>query len=816
MKTKKIRCLFGLLLAILMVIAFKSTVSAEALTEPETQSTATPSITVTAHVQDIGWQTPVTAKAGETLKVGTSGQSKRLEALSFTLKDAPEGSAIKVRSHVQNIGWQDIKEFKLNSPSQSLITGTEGKSLRLEAVELTLTGPIADDYDIYYRAHVQNYGWLGWTKNGLRAGSEGYSLRLEALEIKLTPKVNVPQSVGDAYIQPYIGYSAHSQNVGWGSFVWDGATAGTTGRSLRLEAIKINKPDINGVSGNIYYQVEVIGKGWLSEVSNGQIGGTVGESRAIDAIKIRMDGTLGDNYDVYYRLHTANIGWMNWAKNGEPAGTEGLSKRAEAIQIKIVKKGGSAPSGSGAKYIYGYAQNYFKYKGGGKINNTSAKDFDWVKDGVTLGAENDDTYGLNNITLSYTPDSKALKGDIVATTKYRDEDWTKTTVSVGNMIGTSDGSKKLEAIKLTLTGDLKKYYSVWYRVNVTGKGWLGWAKDGQAAGTEKVKKLIKAIQIKLVSIDASAPGANSNYFYNGDPITITISSMGDVTLGTDKYFSYAKSLNAYYAKYGSAYFFKNVRSILQADNLSIVNMEGVLTTSNARASKTYAFKGDAAYTKILTDGSVEAANLANNHSHDYGESSYWDTISALNAAGIKNFGYDRTVIMEVKGIKIGLTGIYELGSHMGCQTQLKNNIASLKKQGAQLIIVNFHWGVESSYSPNSTQTALAHMAVDAGANLVIGHHPHVLQGVELYKGAYIAYSLGNFCFGGNSNPKDKDTMIFQQTFKFDADGKLIPSNNINIIPCKVSTVSGYNDYVPTPATGAEKTRIYNKIKHIGW
>ena len=209
--------------------------------------------------------------------------------------------------------------------------------------------------------------------------------------------------------------------------------------------------------------------------------------------------------------------------------------------------------------------------------------------------------------------------------------------------------------------------------------------------------------------------------------------------------------------------------------------------------------------------SVEAVNTANNHSHDYGDQGYEDTISALDSAGILNFGYDKTVVTEVKGIKVGLVGIYELKDHLERKEQLKQNIAKVKAEGAQITIVIFHWGNEKEEVPDSNQTTLAHLAIDEGADLVCGHHPHVLQGIEEYKGKNIVYSLGNFCFGGNQYPSDMDTMIFQQTFTVDQNG--VKADNVtNIIPCSVSSDSDYNNYQPTPAEGDEAARILNKIQ----
>ena len=294
-------------------------------------------------------------------------------------------------------------------------------------------------------------------------------------------------------------------------------------------------------------------------------------------------------------------------------------------------------------------------------------------------------------------------------------------------------------------------------------------------------------------------------------VKITVSSAGDCTLGTDENFDPDKSLNAYYNSRGSDYFFQNVRSIFEEDDLSIVNLEGTLTSETQREDKLYAFKAPEEYVDILTSSSIEAANVANNHSSDYGEQSFSDTLAVLDKAGIARFGYEQVNILKMGDVNIGLTGIYELAEHMEKEQQIKENIAALKKEGADLIIVNFHWGTEREYTPNETQKALAHLAIDEGADLVIGHHPHVLQGIEKYKDKYIAYSLGNFCFGGNSNPEDKDTMIFQQTFTITKKGNVKKDDDINIIPCSISSSGGYNDYCPTPLEGEEKQRVLDKI-----
>lgn len=293
---------------------------------------------------------------------------------------------------------------------------------------------------------------------------------------------------------------------------------------------------------------------------------------------------------------------------------------------------------------------------------------------------------------------------------------------------------------------------------------------------------------------------------------VTISAAGDFTLGTDENFDYSTSLPARYEEVQDpGYFLQNVKDIFASDDLTIVNLEGPLTTSEERADKQFSFKGDPSYTEILTSGSVEACNLANNHSKDYGIQGYEDTIANVEAAGIKTFGYERTAIWETNGVKVGLAGVYELAEGMDCQDDMTAAIQSLKDAGADLVIVSFHWGVEKENYPDETQQALAHAAIDQGADLVLGHHPHVLQGIEKYQGKYIVYSLGNFCFGGNKNPSDKDTMIFQQTFTLE-NGEVAEDDAINIIPCRISSEDDYNNYQPTPAEGEEAQRILGRIQ----
>lgn len=296
-----------------------------------------------------------------------------------------------------------------------------------------------------------------------------------------------------------------------------------------------------------------------------------------------------------------------------------------------------------------------------------------------------------------------------------------------------------------------------------------------------------------------------------EPVEILLSFTGDCILGTDENFYYDTSFNAYYENYGSAYFFQNVKDVFEKDDLTIINMEGTLTDLTTRKDKQFAFKGDLEYVKVLTNGSVEAANMANNHSYDYGEESFKDTVNILEKNKIRTFGDDETVIIPVKGVNVGIFGIYELDDHEERIPQVKSDIAKLKKDGADIIVAVFHWGNELERVPDDNQVMLAHLAIDEGADVVVGHHPHVLQGIDTYKGKTIAYSLGNFCFGGNYHPTEMDTMIFQQKFMIDT-SKKITDSEINVIPCSVSSESDCNNYQPTILEGDEAKRVRELIQ----
>lgn len=298
-----------------------------------------------AHVANVGWQNSVSNGK----LAGTTGKSRAIEAVKIDL-DTDKNLEVVYRTHVQNDGWHD------NSYNGE-ISGTTGQSKRVEAVNIDLVGDDADDYDIYYRVHVSNIGWLAWAKNGQAAGTSGQSRAIEAIQIVVVDKdsevpsnslggyttVNSNRYISSSNDNPTINtntsisYQTHVKDIGWQGAVSNGTVAGTTGKGLRVEALKISLSN-RKYSGGISYSVHVQNVGWQTAVSDGTIAGTTGQALQVEALKINLTGEMAKHNDVYYRVHVQDIGWMDWVKDGEIAGTIGKSLRVEALQVKLVEK----------------------------------------------------------------------------------------------------------------------------------------------------------------------------------------------------------------------------------------------------------------------------------------------------------------------------------------------------------------------------------------------------------------------------------------------------------------------------------------------
>lgn len=288
-----------------------------------------PTVVAQGHASNIGWL----PWAGQGATIGTTGQSRALEAIT-AIYSGVSGGVLECRANVSGLGW-------LGWVSGADACGTTGQGRQLEAVQLRLTGADASTMTVWYRAHVQGIGWQDWTSNGSTAGTTGQGRRVEAVQILVQPSSSpAPGTV--AQPRP-VEYRAHAASLGWMGWVRDGALAGTTGQSRRIEAIQVRFPDGQPWSGTIQCSAHSANIGWGSWVGASSTCGTTGRSLQLEAIKLRLTGEAANQMDVWYRVHSRQVGWSGWATNGAAAGTQGRSLRAESVEIRLLPKGSAAP-----------------------------------------------------------------------------------------------------------------------------------------------------------------------------------------------------------------------------------------------------------------------------------------------------------------------------------------------------------------------------------------------------------------------------------------------------------------------------------------
>ena len=316
-------------------------------------------VTATAHVQNVGWQSIV---PGRHVTLGTTGRGLRVEALTLRRPSSDLDGDIVYDAHVQNIGWQGARR-------NGQIAGTTGRSLRVEAIRISLTGELADAYDVWYRTHVGEVGWLAWTRDGEDSGSGGLSLRLEAVEIALLPKGSqAPAAPGQASSMAFVDGTNERVSCSYAAQVngvrmkaeGNGATSGTVGRSQSVQAISAT---VSGMSGSVSYEAHVSNKGWVEGASDG---GWVGSAN-VEAVRMRLSGEIGKYYDVWYRAHVANVGWLGWAHGGEVAGSTGLGYPLEAWQVVLRPRGVGAPGSTKDHEIDS------TYLGGQRLSDANAR-----------------------------------------------------------------------------------------------------------------------------------------------------------------------------------------------------------------------------------------------------------------------------------------------------------------------------------------------------------------------------------------------------------------------------------------------------------
>ena len=291
-----------------------------------------------------------------------------------------------------------------------------------------------------------------------------------------------------------------------------------------------------------------------------------------------------------------------------------------------------------------------------------------------------------------------------------------------------------------------------------------------------------------------------------EPVTITLTFGGDCTLGGDVNKNNTR-FQSYVDENGYAYFFENLKEVFENDDLTIINLEGPLTEAKEkRANRQFNFRCDPANVQILVEGDVEVAHLANNHAKDFLTAGYEDTVKYVAEAGIAGYGYKQTQIIEVKGVKVGFIGLTEWDYDV---SEVKEMISELRAE-CDILVASFHWGEEKRYTSTTEQRRYAKAAVEAGADVVVGHHSHVVSGVTEYEDVPVVFSVGNLCFGGNSSPYDMDAMLFQPTFTVDHTGTIIDTD-FEVIPVRISGDKSMNGYQPHVAEGKDAERILDKI-----
>ena len=301
--------------------------------------------------------------------------------------------------------------------------------------------------------------------------------------------------------------------------------------------------------------------------------------------------------------------------------------------------------------------------------------------------------------------------------------------------------------------------------------------------------------------------------------TVHLSFMGDDTLGTDPQLKAATNLPTVWAQHGNDphYFFKNVSQYFKHDDLTVANLETTFASdSRQEAAKpgniVFHFKGNPKLVAALKVGGIYTVTVSNNHIFDYGKGGFQDTIEILKKAQLGYFGEGYRYVKTVKGVKLGFLGYQGWAATRADKQKITKDIRSLRKQGCAVVIPYFHWGIERNAYPNDTQKTLAHYAINHGADMVIGSHPHVIESMESYKGKLIAYSMSNFAFGGNPNPADKRSFILQTNMM--VKGKKMSAMKFRVIPTRISTTDSHNDYVPTPYTGSQKVAVLQYMNQL--
>ena len=340
----------------------------------------------------------------------------------------------------------------------------------------------------------------------------------------------------------------------------------------------------------------------------------------------------------------------------------------------------------------------------------------------------------------------------------------------------------------------------------------GCTRPGEKAG-EKTTEAVTYTETTMTEavVEENVPATTEEQH---DIKKLTVTATGDWALGPIQTHGYAGSFHEYYDNYGEGYFIQNFKELFEEDDFTLINLECALTNEpfypEANPDKEFFIVGKLEYSGIMASSGVEGCSLGNNHSKDVGTTGLADTEAACDSVGVKWAVDDSTAIYETDdGYTIGFVSSLLTGP-VERENYIRNGIEEFKEKDVDLIIACCHWGEEKQYYPTDYQQRLAHEFVDMGADLIVGNHPHVVQGIEYYNGKVICYSLGNFCFGASHHPYDMETMVFQQTFTY-VDGELKPALEAHIIPARVSSDRGNNDFQPVYLEDEEKSDFIERV-----
>ena len=314
-----------------------------------------------------------------------------------------------------------------------------------------------------------------------------------------------------------LSYSAHVSNIGWMGAVAGGEVAGTTGRGLPLEALRLVLSDAStgeplGADA-ISVEAHVSNVGWQPAVGNGGTAGTTGQARAVEALRVRLSGELAARYTVWYRVHSAEFGWLGWACDGADAGSAGYGRAVQAVQVAVLPKGDPAP---------GDTTSPFKNRSDDPASisvRSHTSNIGWmspVRSGSVAGTTG---RGLSMEALEAQLDWYGHSGAIELRGHVSNIGWQQW--SEGRC-GTTGKAQRLEAVQIRLTGEASEKYDIWYCAHVSGIGWLDWACNGAAAGSAGKGRAIEAVKVVLVEKGGAAPGSSAKVFI-GDPDAVTVS-----------------------------------------------------------------------------------------------------------------------------------------------------------------------------------------------------------------------------------------------------------------------------------------------------